>query len=121
METLFLVGQVVLGLYFIAAGAMHFAKMNDMAGYAAMKGAPAPRMSVSITGIVLLFGGLGILFQYQTAIAYWALIGFLVVAAFMMHNFWKAKDPMAKMGDMVNFQKNLALAAALLMLLANAS
>lgn len=121
METLFLVGQIVLGLYFIAAGAMHFAKMNDMVGYATMKGAPMPRISVPFSGLVLLLGGLGTLFQYQTAIAYWALIGFLVVAAVMMHNFWKVKDPMAKMGDMVNFQKNLALAAALLMLLVNAS
>jgi hypothetical protein len=36
----------------------------------------------------------------------------------MMHAFWKLKDPMARMSDMVNFSKNLALLGAVLLLLA---
>jgi putative oxidoreductase len=36
-----------------------------------------------------------------------------------MHPFWKVQDPMAKMGEMVNFTKNLALLGAVAMFLAS--
>lgn len=117
METLFLIGQIILGAYFVFSGLMHFVRLKDMSGYAQMKGLPMPREMTAISGLMLLFGGLGILFQYQLVWAYGVLILFLVTAAFTMHAFWKEKDQMA-MTDMVNFQKNLALASALLMLLA---
>ncbi len=35
-----------------------------------------------------------------------------------MHNFWAVQDPMQKMGDMVNFTKNMALVGYTLMILA---
>jgi hypothetical protein len=35
-----------------------------------------------------------------------------------MHTFWKIQDPMAKMGEMINFTKNIALLGAVLILLA---
>jgi hypothetical protein len=34
-----------------------------------------------------------------------------------MHTFWSDTDPMMKMNNQLNFEKNLALAAAALMLL----
>jgi uncharacterized membrane protein YphA (DoxX/SURF4 family) len=43
---------------------------------------------------------------------------FLVPVAFIMHNFWAVQDPQMKMVEMVNFTKNLALAASALMFLA---
>lgn len=117
MEILFLVGRIVLGLFFFMMGMMHFMKMRDMTAYASMKGLPMPSLSVAVTGMVLALGGAGVLFQFALVWSYGALVAFLVLAAFLMHNFWAAKDAQTKMNDMVNFQKNLALAAALLMLL----
>jgi len=35
-----------------------------------------------------------------------------------MHNFWAVKDPQMRMVEMVQFLKNLAIAAALLVVLA---
>jgi hypothetical protein len=35
-----------------------------------------------------------------------------------MHAFWKVQDPTAKMGEMVNFMKNIALLGAVLIFLA---
>jgi hypothetical protein len=35
----------------------------------------------------------------------------------MMHQFWKIQDPMARLGELINFQKNLALMGATLMFL----
>ena len=34
----------------------------------------------------------------------------------MMHNFWSVQDPQQKMGDQINFFKNMALLGAALML-----
>jgi putative oxidoreductase len=43
---------------------------------------------------------------------------FLVPVTIMIHPFWKVQDPAAKMGEMINFTKNLALLGAVLMMLA---
>jgi uncharacterized membrane protein YphA (DoxX/SURF4 family) len=118
MQTLFTIGHVVLGLFFLMMGMMHFMKMKDMTAYARMKGLPMPSLSVVLTGMLLALGGAGVLFQVALVWSYGSLVAFLVSAAFLMHNFWAAKDAQSKMNDMVNFQKNLALAAALTMLLA---
>lgn len=118
MSTLFVIGQVILGGYFAIAGIKHFTGAKGMTGYAAMKGLPAPSASVILSGLILLLGGLGIMFQMYTTVAYTLLIIFLVVAAFTIHDFWKAKDAQTKMADSIQFQKNIALAAALLMLMA---
>lgn len=117
MSTLFLLGQIVLGVFFLVSGVMHFAKLKDMTAYAKMKRLPLPSLSVAVSGLVLILGGAGVLFQGALAWSYGLLIAFLVLAAFLMHGFWSVKDAQMKMADMVNFQKNLALAAALLMLL----
>ena len=42
---------------------------------------------------------------------------FLLPTAFMMHNFWAVQDPVAKIGEMAQFQKNIAILALLLMML----
>ncbi len=121
METLFLIGQIVLGIYFIVSGVKHFTQFPGTVGYATFKKLPAPKLSVAVTGAMLVIGGIGVLFQWQIAITYALLVMFLVGAAVFVHTFWKEKDPAARMGDRINFEKNLALAAALLMLLASAS
>lgn len=117
MQTLFVIGQIILGGYFLMAGAMHFLKRKDFTAYAHMKHLPLPSFSVALSGLALVLGGVGVLLQIAITWAYILLIVFLILAAFLMHNFWMAKDAQMKMADMVNFQKNLALAAALLMLL----
>lgn len=118
MSTLFLIGQIVLGLYFIAAGIPHFTKAKGMIDYAAFKKILAPAAGVYVSGIILVLGGVGILFQMDLVWAYSALAAFLVIAAVTVHNFWTEKDAQAKMTSMIMFQKNIAIAAALVMLMA---
>ncbi len=56
----------------------------------------------------------------RTAIALGALLLFIFVipTAFIMHAYWKVEDPEMRQGQMVNFQKNIALGGAALMLFA---
>jgi len=118
MEIAFLIGRIILGIYYLFNAANHFMQLEMMSGYAGSKGVPAPKVAVAGSGLVLLLGGLSILLGYQPYIGVALLVIFLVPVAFMMHNFWTIEDPQMKMGDMVNFLKNIALAASALMFLA---
>lgn len=118
MQILFLVGRVIFGGYFIMSGFKHFMSFGMMKGYAASKGVPAPGLAIAFTGLLLVFGGAGVLAGVYIQWAILALVIFLVPVSFQMHAFWKIPDPMMKMNEMVNFTKNMALFGAVLMLLA---
>jgi uncharacterized membrane protein YphA (DoxX/SURF4 family) len=109
----FLIGRILIGGFFIFAGFNHFAQLKMMAGYAKMKGAPAPEAAVG--GVLLLLGGLSLLLGFHPTIGVILLVLFLVPASFMIHNFWTIKDPQARMGELVNFEKNIAILGLLLM------
>ena len=120
METsLLYLGRIFFGGYFVFSGFNHFKMLNMMSEYAKSKGAPLPKVSVAVTGLLLLVGGGSILFNVLPSIGLIALVLFLVPVTFIMHAFWKIQDPMAKMGEMVNFTKNFALLGAVLILLAH--
>jgi len=118
MATAFFIGRIILGLYYLFNAVNHFMQLEMMSGYAASKGVPAPKLAVGGSGLLLLLGGLSILLGYQPYIGAILIVVFLVPVAFMMHNFWTISDPQAKMGEMVNFLKTIALAASALMFLA---
>ena len=117
MEILFLIGRILFGGYFLMNAINHFMKPGIMKGYASSKGVPAPGLAVFVSGLFILVGGLGILCGVYVQWAVLALAIFLIPVTFMMHAYWKVQDPMAKMGEMVNFTKNLALLGAAIMLL----
>jgi uncharacterized membrane protein YphA (DoxX/SURF4 family) len=60
-----------------------------------------------------------VLFDILPGFGLIALVLFLVPVTFIMHAFWKIQDPMAKMGETINFTKNIALLGAVLILLAH--
>jgi putative oxidoreductase len=117
--TLLYLGRILFGGYFTYNGFNHFKMLEMMSGYAKSKGAPMPKISVAFTGLLLIAGGLSMLFDVLPGIGLIALALFLIPVTFIMHAFWKVQDPAAKMGEMVNFTKNLALLGAVLILLAH--
>ncbi len=118
MEYLFVFGRVLLGGYFLMSGFNHFKNLGMLTGYAQSKGVPMPREAVFLTGLMMVLGGLGVLLGVYVELAVLLLSIFLVVTTFTMHQYWKIEDQMARMGEMINFHKNLGLLGAVLMLLA---
>jgi putative oxidoreductase len=114
---IFLIGRLLLGGFFVHSGYKHFKFINMMAGYSQSKGVPAPKAAVALTGLLLLVGGFSVLLGVYPTIGTIALIIFFVPATYSMHAFWKVVDPQARMGETVNFSKNIALLGAALMLL----
>lgn len=114
----FLAGRLVFGGYFVMAAVRHLlTQRTAMVGYAKMKNVPMAEAAVAGTGVLLLLGGLGIIFWVYVFWAILALLLFLIPTSFMMHAYWKESDANMKMGDTVNFWKNMALVGALLMFL----
>lgn len=116
MDILLVIGRVLFALIFINSGIAHLTKLQAMTGYAQFKKVPAPKLAVIVTGLMLIIGGLYIAFGVYADLGALLLAIFLVVSAFMMHNFWTIQDEQAKQGETINFFKNLSLAGAALII-----
>ena len=115
---LIIVGRVLLGGYFLMNAYNHLGRLEQTAGYAKFKGVPSPKLATVVTGLLLLLGGLSILLGVRPLWGIVALLVFFVPVTFKMHAFWKETDGQAKIGEQVNFMKNLAIIGALLIMLA---
>jgi putative oxidoreductase len=114
----FLIGRVIVGGFFLMNGFNHFAQLNVLSGYAKSKGIPAPALAVGGSGVLLFLGGLSLLLGYHPTIGAALLVIFLLGVSFGIHNFWTVQDQQAKLGEMTNFLKNMAILGLLLMTLA---
>jgi putative oxidoreductase len=105
-----LIGRILLSIIFILSGFGKLTAISATAGYFASSGLPGGAATVVIVGLVELLGGLAILTGFQTRIAAWLLAVFSVATALIAHtNF-------ADMMQLINFQKNLAMAGGFLVL-----
>jgi putative oxidoreductase len=118
MEIAFLVGRIILGVFYLFNASNHFARLEMLSGYAASKRVPAPKLTTFVSGVLLLVGGLSVLLGVYPVVGVVALAVFLIPVTFWMHDFWAVQDPMQRTIQMVNFTKNLALLGAALTLLA---
>lgn len=116
MDILLVIGRVLFALIFINSGIAHLTKLQAMTGYAQFKKVPAAKLSVIVTGLMLIIGGLYVALGVYADLGALLLAIFLVASAFMMHNFWTIQDEQTKQGETINFFKNLALAGAALII-----
>ena len=117
MEIAFLIGRIIVGLYWLIGAVNHFTQVKSMVPYAKMKNVPMAELAVPGTGVLLLVAALSIITGFYPVVAVAALVVFLVPVTFMMHNFWTIEDPMAKMSDMIMFTKNISMLGYTLILL----
>jgi uncharacterized membrane protein YphA (DoxX/SURF4 family) len=121
METPVLyLGRILFGGYFAFNGFNNLIMLDMISGYAKSKGTPMPKLSVVVSSVLLILGGLSVLFNLYPSIGLALLVVFLIPVTLIIHPFWKIQDPAAKMGEMINFTKNIALLGAVLILLAYA-
>ena len=92
-STIFIIGRILLGGFFINSGINHFKGIGMMSGYAQMKGVPLPKVSVAFSGALVLLGGLSVLLGVYPTVGVAALALFLIPVTFMMHAFWKVRIP----------------------------
>lgn len=118
MDIIFIIGRILLGGFFLMMGVNHFKEKTSMVGYAKSKGIKSAEAAVTISGVFMVLGGLGIILGTFIQIAMGLLVLFLVPTSFIMHKFWKETDPQVRMSEQTNFMKNMAILGALLILIA---
>src|SRR5437870_13821410 len=100
MNVAFLIGRIIVGIYYFYSGIRHFIHLNMMAGYAGSKGVPLPKLAVAGSGTLLVIGGLSILIGYQPLVGVNAIWLFLSPTSFMLHNLLPADAPVQQLGEM---------------------
>ncbi len=117
MRVPFLIGRLIFGGYFISSGINHFTQKKQIAEYAAAKHVPEPNIAVQASGAMLLLGGASILLGIKPKLGTLAIVGLLAGVSPVMHDFWKEEEPKARMNEMINFTKNVALAGGAIALM----
>jgi putative oxidoreductase len=110
MSTVVLIGRILLSIIFILSGFSKLTALGGTAGYFGSLGIPAPMVVAVIVGLLELLGGLAVLIGFRIREAAYALALFTIASAFVAHLDW------SDMMQMINFQKNLALAGGFLVL-----
>lgn len=118
MDVVALIGRILFALLFIGSAFGHLTQTDAMAGFAASRGLPQPKLAVIGSGVLMLVGALLVLLGIWLDLGALLLVIFLIPTAFLMHPFWKETDAMAKQNEMVAFNKDLALGGAALLILA---
>jgi uncharacterized membrane protein YphA (DoxX/SURF4 family) len=114
MDVVFLIARILFCFLFLGSAFGHLTQADAMAGYAQSRGLPAAKPAVLASGVLILVGALLVLLGVWGDLGALLLVLFLVPTAVLMHGFWKETDPMAKQMEMVQFNKDVALAGGAL-------
>jgi putative oxidoreductase len=114
VDVVLLLARILFAVVFLASGMGHLTQTEAMAGYAGSKGVPMPKQATLVSGVVLIVGALFVVLGLWGDLGALMLFAFLVPTALVMHQFWKETDPMMKMTEMVQFNKDISLAGAAL-------
>src|SRR5438552_13524392 len=118
MQIGFLIGRIILCVYYLYNGVMGLAHVQMSAGYAAAKGVPAPELAVIVAHLLLVVAGLCFLTGWKPVWGVIAAVLFFVPVTFFMHAFWTETSAQMQMQQMIHFTKNFALMGSALMFLA---
>jgi uncharacterized membrane protein YphA (DoxX/SURF4 family) len=116
MNISFLVGRIIVGIFYLYNGINHFTKFGAMTEYAKFKGVPLAEVAVAVSSLLLLVAAFTIISGIFPEIGVVSLVLFFLPMTFMMHNFWAVVQEQ-QMAEMVNFSKNIALMGSALMFL----
>ena len=112
-----LVGRILLGLLFVMSGFEKITGFQGTVGYISSAGLPMASVVAVLTILIELGGGLMIVFGFYTRWAAYALAGFTLLAAILFHAYWGVPEA-ARMGQYLNFWKNVTIAGGMLVLAA---
>ena len=117
MDWILLLGRILFAFVFVNAGVGFHLRQRVMAtGYAKAMGAPAPEITVVLTGLQIIVAGVMIVLGIWVDLAALLVIAFLIPTNYWMHSFWKMDDPEQKLLNQTQFIKNTALIGGALIL-----
>jgi putative oxidoreductase len=112
---IFVVGRLVMSVFFLLSGVTKIARNKMMVEYAVSRKLPMPRAAIALAALIELAGGIFVLAGFYTRIAAAILIVYLIPTTLIFHNFWAVAGA-EKQNQGVHFMKNMAIMGGLLIL-----
>ncbi len=113
-----LIARVLLVAIFLQSGYGKIGGFAGTASYIAAHGLPLPELGAVIAIAVELGAGLLVLIGWKARWAGLIVAIFTVVAGIFFHAYWADADAAARMGNYINFWKNISIAGGFLMVFA---
>jgi uncharacterized membrane protein YphA (DoxX/SURF4 family) len=110
-------GRVMFASYFLLMGASHLVHFREHSGFLGRKGVPWARAATLLTILMMIGGGLLIMFDWHRPIGAVLLFGIIFPAPFFLHHFWNETESYSRLSEFAHFIKDLSLAGAALVLL----
>lgn len=111
------VGRIILGLYFLAAGAGKIfapALPAEQIAHMTASGIPAAELMFVLAGACETIGGVCMIIGLHTRLVATLLAAFCVLASVALHAFWSMPEGHEKLVQMLMFMKNISTMAGLL-------
>ena len=109
-----LIGRMLLAVLFLQSGWHKIFDFEKTTASIAAKGVPLPEVMLVLTIIIVLGGGLMLLFGWYARWAALVLFLWMIPATLLYHAFW-TYEPAQLFNQTNHFLKNLAITGALLM------
>jgi putative oxidoreductase len=115
-STFFIVGRVLIGIYFLLPGISKVFLFSDNLNIVIIKEVPFPTFSLSIIAITQIVCGIWIIFGKNLKASSLSLVITTLLINFFIHDFWNLNGSPEQAHELQNFVKNLGILAGLLIL-----
>lgn len=112
----FLIGRVILGLYFFVFGFGKVFTYQDVESLMFLKEVPVVALTLPLTIVIQTIFGLLIIFGKYLRLSGLVLFILTLLINYYIHNFWDLAGDPSQAHEMQNFIKNTAIAGGLLIL-----
>ena len=112
----FLIGRIILGLYFFVFGFGKVFTYQDIESLMFLKGVPLVVLTLPLTIAIQTVFGLLIIFGKYLRLSGLVLFILTLLINYYIHNFWGLAGDPSQAHEMQNFIKNTAIAGGLLIL-----
>jgi putative oxidoreductase len=116
MDVVALIARIAFTAIFIGAAVGHLTATEAMAGYAAAKKLPMAKLAVQVSGVYIAVASVLLILGIWPDLAAIAFVPFLLITAFVFHDFWAQEAPEMRQQEQMQFTKDLSLAGGALAL-----
>ena len=110
-------GRILLVIYFILMGSSHLLNFTEHSALLKRKGVPLPKAATLLTVVMMVGGGLLVLFNWHRTLGAAMLFGIIFPAPFFLHHFWNETESYSRLSEYAHFIKDISLAGAALLLM----
>jgi len=110
-------GRILFVIYFILMGSSHLLNFTEHSALLKRKGVPLPKAATLLTVVMMVGGGLLVLFNWHRTLGAAMLFGIIFPAPFFLHHFWNETESYSRLSEYAHFIKDISLAGAALLLM----